>query len=241
MTTTASPQAVRLSRPGWRDPRLLVGIVLVALSVALGAMAVSAAGRTVPVLAATRALVPGDPLASADSSSAGPARRGGGPVSRCRRGSEEQDLVVVRTVGAGELVPAAAVAPAAALDLRSVAVTPLGALSDGVVPGAAVDLWFVPAASAGQVAEPPRQLAAGLTVAEVTEPGGALSIGGVDQRARAGTARPAVRRARRGGRRRLGRGGAGRWGGAAAVTAVLCAVRGAREAAVVRALRRPRR
>src|SRR5699024_7184933 len=31
-----SPAAVRLRRPGWRDPRLLLGVVLVAASVALG-------------------------------------------------------------------------------------------------------------------------------------------------------------------------------------------------------------
>ena len=81
-------------------------------------------------------------------------------------------------MGAGELVPARAVAPAAALDLRSVAVAPHGPLAAGVVPGAAVDLWFVPTVRAGQVAAPPRQLAAGLTVAEVSESGSALVIDG---------------------------------------------------------------
>src|SRR5665648_686996 len=49
-TGPSSPPAVRLRRPGWRDTRFLVGLVLVALSVAMGAAAFSAAARTVPVL-----------------------------------------------------------------------------------------------------------------------------------------------------------------------------------------------
>ena len=36
-TAPAPPPAARLRRPTWRDPRLLVGVVVVALSVALGA------------------------------------------------------------------------------------------------------------------------------------------------------------------------------------------------------------
>src|SRR5690606_14050384 len=52
--------ALRLRPPGWRDPRLLTGIVLVAISVALGSWLVAAAGRTVPVFVADGALTPGD-------------------------------------------------------------------------------------------------------------------------------------------------------------------------------------
>ncbi len=162
-----SPPAIRLRRPGWRDPRLLSGLVLVALSVALGSWAVSAAGRTVPVLAAPEALVPGDVLVPADL-----------VVREVRLAQAESryltlpdvgpgdSLVVVRTIGAGELVPVDAVASSAQLDLRSVALRPSGTLSTGVVPGAVVDLWWVPQAHSG---EEPHQLAEALTVAQVTE------------------------------------------------------------------------
>ncbi|MBN9374777.1 MAG: hypothetical protein J0I40_05175, partial [Cellulomonas sp.] len=44
-----APVAQRLRRPGWRDPRLLTGLALVAASVALGSWALRAAERTVPV------------------------------------------------------------------------------------------------------------------------------------------------------------------------------------------------
>jgi hypothetical protein len=177
--TTVSPPAVRLRRPGWRDPRLLGGLVLVALSVALGGYAVAAAGRTVPVLATASALVPGDAV-DPDALVVREVRlaEAGDLYLRADRPADA-DLVAVRTVGPGEIVPLAAVAPAAALDLRSVTVTSRAALSEQVVPGASVDLWFVPDAGTTDPAQEPRQLATGLTVAEVSDPGGAFSVGGV--------------------------------------------------------------
>lgn len=198
-----SPPAVRLHRPGWRDTRFLLGIGLVGVSVAIGATAFAAAGRTVPVYAAAEALVPGDVV------------RGDALVVRDVRLSDSlgsylradeplpEGLTVVRTVGRGELVALSAVEPAADLGLRPVAITPDGALSSGVTEGSTVDLWFVPVADdapgaatsgqgeAGAVSSGaassdgpaagetpgPVELASGLTVAEITEPSGSFSVG----------------------------------------------------------------
>src|SRR5690606_13585820 len=60
-----SPAAPRLRRPGWRDPRLAFGLLLVAGSVALGSWAVSSAGRTVAVYAVAETVTPGDVLTTA--------------------------------------------------------------------------------------------------------------------------------------------------------------------------------
>ena len=60
-----APTAGRLRRPGWRDPRLLVGVALIAASVVLGSWAVTTAQRTVPVYVARDVLPPGAPLTSA--------------------------------------------------------------------------------------------------------------------------------------------------------------------------------
>jgi len=46
-TDVAAPHATRSRRPGWRNPRLLLGIVLVAGSVILGARLLATAPRAV--------------------------------------------------------------------------------------------------------------------------------------------------------------------------------------------------
>ena len=179
MTTTgpASPAAVRWRRPGWRDPRLLVGVVLVALSVGLGAWAVGSAGRTVSVLAAADPLIVGQALTDQEL-----------VVRQVQLSDAEQlylaagtdlsaDLVVTRAVGAGELVPAAAVSSGADLGLREVAVGAAGQLASSVVEGSSVDLWFVPDATTAAPVPHPRELAVDLMVAQVSVPTGALAVG----------------------------------------------------------------
>lgn len=178
-----APTAARLRRPGWRDPRLLVGVALIAASVALGSWAVTTAQRTVPVYVARDVLVPGAALSSAALVVADV--RLADRVDGYLRADEPlpPDVVLLRTVGSGELVPAAAVGAAADLDVRAVPVTLSGPAPAGLVAGSRVDLWFTPeagAAGGGDEAEaaPPRQLADALTVAELSSPDGAFATGG---------------------------------------------------------------
>lgn len=177
-----SPTAARLRRPGWRDPRLLVGVALIATSVALGSWVVTTAQRTVPVYVARDVLVPGDPLTSAALVVADV--RLADHVDGYLRADESlpADTVLLRTVGAGELVPAASVGAAADLDVRVVPVPLSGPAPSGLVAGSRVDLWFTPEAGPGGAQEPaavvPDQLAAALTVAELSSPDGAFASGG---------------------------------------------------------------
>jgi hypothetical protein len=175
-----APVAARLRRPGWRDPRLLAGIAMVAASVLLGSWAVRTAQATVPVYVTRAALVPGDRVA-ADDLAVVDVRLGTVNLDHYLRADQAmaQDVVAVRAVGRGELVPASAVGSAAELDLRPVSVTLERAPSGDVVPGALVDLWFTPPApDDGAAAKEPRELAGGLTVAEVTTPTGAFRASG---------------------------------------------------------------
>lgn len=181
MDTEELPQARRLRRPTWRDPRLGVGVLLVAGSVALGTWAVRDAAATVEVYAARDALTPGD-VVEAESLS----------VREVRLGDDEglyhlvadglpDGAVVTRTVGAGELVPRSAVGEAAAVDLRPV-VVPLGlAVPADLGPGTVVDLWLSPPPAVGGVgqqaaaAPEPTLVAAELVVAEVVRDDSVLS------------------------------------------------------------------
>ena len=172
--------ALRIKAPSWRDGRLLVGVLIVLSSVVLGARVVAAEGRTVPVLAAVTDLPSGHRLTASDvravpvhlaSGLAGylPAR-GGIPVGG----------VLVRPVGAGELVPTAAVGDAAALTRRPVAVPVPAPVPDGVRPGAGVDLWSS-AKQAGTGAtgySPPVRIAEGVEVYAVAAAGTGLGGAG---------------------------------------------------------------
>ncbi|MFE6236449.1 hypothetical protein [Cellulosimicrobium sp. NPDC057862] len=182
--------AVRLRRPGWKDPRLLVGIVVVALSVALGSWAVSTASRTVTVYAAGAALTPGTPVTAADLRAV--EVRLGTQVDRYLLVADglPDEAVVLRTVAAGELVPASSLGAAADLAVRAVAVPVTTGLSERIVAGAAVDVWYVPeppapttgaepgSTAAGDEPPQPAMLVGGVTVAQVDEGEGTLVVGG---------------------------------------------------------------
>jgi hypothetical protein len=175
-----APVAARLRRPGWRDPRLLAGVAMVAASVLLGSWAVRTAQATVPVYVTRDALVPGDRVTAADLAVVD-VRLGTVDLDHYLRADRPvaTDGVAVRAVGRGELVPASAVGSSADLDLRPVSVTLTRAPSSDVVPGALVDLWFTPPAPAeGTEPGEPDQLAGGLTVAEVSTPSGAFGASG---------------------------------------------------------------
>jgi hypothetical protein len=178
-TTVAMPEVARLRRPSWRDTRLLVGVALVLASVALGARIVAAAGDVVPVWAARATLPAGSELTPETLT-----------VVRVHLGSSSPrylpadrpppaGLVVMRTVGVGELVPRAAAAPAGDLDRRPVAVPVEGALPAGLAVGGAVDVWASARDRAGGGYAEPVRLARASEVVALDRPSGTLSAGRV--------------------------------------------------------------
>ncbi|GAB4084127.1 flagellar protein FlgA [Myceligenerans cantabricum] len=176
--------AARLRPPGWRDPRLLAGIVIVAVSVALGSWLVASAGRTVPVFVADGALTPGESV-TRESLRVADVRLSAG-LDRYLRADEEvpTGLVAQRVVADGELVPRSGLGDSSTM--RSVTLPIAGGVSDRVRPGAVADLWFVPdagsggtpEASSGASAIEPRTVAEDIVVEQVEVPDGALVVSG---------------------------------------------------------------
>lgn len=166
-----TPPLTRLARrPSWRDPRLGVGVLLMAASVALGAWTVAGASPTTPAYAAREALSPGQALDPDDLVVVEVNLGDAGPY--LVPGAGEPGGRVLRTVDAGELVPARAVAAAGALDVRPVVLDVAGSLPAGVTRGAVVDLWATPRAAAGAAPEErpkPSMVADGLDVVRVAE------------------------------------------------------------------------
>jgi hypothetical protein len=149
----ASPSAARAPGRSWRDPRLVVGIVIVAVSVLLGARLLASADDTVAVWSVAGDLSAGSVLSDADLERVD--LRFGTPEVAGRYLAADTALpagsVLTRDVVAGELLPRAAVGNGDPVDLLEV---PLAVAAEAVPAtlraGEVVDVWVTPAAMAGQ-------------------------------------------------------------------------------------------
>jgi hypothetical protein len=105
------PPALRGPRPAWRDPRLWVGIVLVAASVVVGARVLAAADDTVQVWAAASDLGAGERIDTDDLVAQRVRFAEGSALGGYFTVDDElpADLALTRSVAAGELLPRAAV------------------------------------------------------------------------------------------------------------------------------------
>jgi hypothetical protein len=101
-------RAVRLSRARWLDTRLLLGLLLVLVSVVLGARLLAGADSRVEVWSVTRDLGADTPL-SRDDVTATSVNLSGATHRYLSAGQDPDGLVLTRPVGRGELLPAAAV------------------------------------------------------------------------------------------------------------------------------------
>lgn len=177
--TLPTPTAARLRRPSWRDPRLVIGVVLVALSVALGSWVVSHASQTTAVWAAAEDLTPGEALTGTVLRVTEVRLVSGGGNYLSADEPLPAGLVVTRVVGEGELVPRSAIGIASDLDLRSVAVPTAGSLPDRLHQGSTVDVWFVPSVrSADDAAPAPRLVVAGVVVEQIAQSSGLIAGSG---------------------------------------------------------------
>lgn len=175
----AGRTARRLQRPGWRDLRLVVGVLLVLVSVAGGTRLVMSLDDTTPVYAAARDLLPGQQVDADDlevvqvrmGEQAARYVDGGQPVAA--------GTYLVRGVGAGELVPASALGTARqALDKTVTVPVDPSALA-GLATGTLVDVWVSPRDpdALGVAYLDPQLLLAGAVVDRVPQQGSGLGAG----------------------------------------------------------------
>ncbi len=182
-----SPPAHRLAAPRWLDARLVLGVLLVLVSVLVGAKVLAGADTAQQVWVAERDLAPGTVLGE-DDLRTGRVRlfeAGGGYVA----GTKPVGYVVVREVGAGELLPRLSVASSTATTAtREVTVpVPVGHLPPDLEHGDRVDLYVTPSEATsrrttakGVDPYAPRLVLRAVTVARVVRAGG-LGASGQDQ------------------------------------------------------------
>jgi len=128
------------------DPRLIVGLALVVVSVAGVVALVGAADRRVAVYAASAALVPGERVSSGDLLVRQIALDSGLELY-LRPGAATDEYIVTSAVRAGELVPVAALGDRAVADTTTIVVPLASPVGAGVVPGTSVDVWAAPESS----------------------------------------------------------------------------------------------
>lgn len=164
----ASPRARRLAAPRWLDTRLVLGVLLVLVSVVVGSRVLAAADRSQTVWVLTRDLAPGAQITQDDLGVArvrlyGDARhylsaRGPGPIGYLLR----------RGVGAGELLPVAALTPPDRDVAYRAMTVPVqrGHLPPDLRAGTQVDVYVTPEATSGSAAPagPPRLVLRAATV-----------------------------------------------------------------------------
>lgn len=147
-TTTAVPRARRLTRPRWRDPRLLIGAVLVLASLVATTTLVRAVAETTRVWAAAVALVPGSEVTTEELVAVEVKLPASAPAYIPAESAVQAGTTVRGVVGAGELVPLSALVAQADLPGRVVSVDVSTALPAAVARGSGVDIWATDARSA---------------------------------------------------------------------------------------------
>ena len=180
-----SPKATRLGSPSWLDGRLVLGVLLVLVSVLVGAKVLAGADTSQLVWVASHNLAPGTVIADADLQE-GKVRLYG-TSKRYLAGAKPIGYVVVRAVSAEELVAADSLAqPGQNAPRREITVpVAVGHLPPDLARSDQVDVYVTPDAKSATRSTPkqalaPRLVLSGLTVARVVRSGG-LGSSGQDQ------------------------------------------------------------
>ena len=172
------PMAVLLATARRRrlpDPRVLVGVLLVAGSAAGTTALVSSLTRTVVVYRADAPIVAGDRL-DTDRLGRATVRLGESQDLYLTGPLPADGLVATRTVAAGELVPRSAVGSTGDVAVATVVVDLASPLAEGVESGDLVDLWSAARLEGAQERYgPPVVLAGDAVVARVPTRGGLVA------------------------------------------------------------------
>lgn len=174
----------RLTRPRWLNLRVVGGVVLVVAAVVLGARVVGASSRTAPVWSATRDLAAGTVLTETDLQVVEVNLGDTGSLYLGAGGTAPVGQVLADRIGAGALLPAAAVTSVPESRVVAIGVDP-DRMPPGVAHGSVIDLYLTrePVAGSTDAAGPTTELIGrALTVQAATAPAtGGLSGATSDQ------------------------------------------------------------
>lgn len=141
MTTDPRPIAARIRRPGFKDPKLVIGILLVVLSVVAMVFVVQATDSRQGYWAASADAAPGEPITAENftvvqahlSEADGHYWSADEPLP--------ETFAVTSTIRQGEFLPRATVSEHDPEDRQQFAIRTAEDVPDAVQPGSRVDLW----------------------------------------------------------------------------------------------------
>lgn len=156
------------------DPRLIIGMVLIAASTLGGWALITGLDDSSEVYVARDTVTPGTSIDAGDLAVVS-ARLGSGTAAYLTPADlPPGGLVVSRTIEAGELVPRSAVDDTDSTGLATIVVPSRGALPTGLGAGSRVDVWTAKQVERGGF-EPPTVLAADAEVAGIVESDGMVA------------------------------------------------------------------
>ncbi|GAA3926887.1 hypothetical protein [Microbacterium soli] len=168
----------RTRRPFFGDPRFLIGIALVVVSIAGVWLLISSSRQTSPILQTVRTILPGETVTSTDVQVV---EAGLGGLERTYLAPQdlESGSIATRTLPKGELVPRSGVGDERTSHTTTVVVSSTS-IPDDVRTGAAVELWHAPMLEDGRTPDAPRVLVGDAVVARVTEDEAMLTQSGTE-------------------------------------------------------------
>ena len=167
MSSSAVAAGARLKRPSWKDPRLLVGVLLILASVVGVISLLGSADKTTEVFVAREAIAVGEKL-TPDNVSRVKVRLGEVESHYITAESGMPDgVVAVQRIGKDQLLPRESLGAEDLLDRKPVAVTVQEALPEQAVAGTRVDVWVSMPDARNGFAQP-KLLLPGAEIAEVS-------------------------------------------------------------------------
>src|SRR5688500_12324855 len=170
-----APAATRFRPPGWRDPRLVVGVLLVCVSVVAGARLLAADDLT-RVWALRDDVAAGETLTAGDLRAVGVRFADAADAERYVSAQQAvpEGSVTQRDIAAGEMLPLSAIGAQAQPLLELPVAVAGGGVPATLTTGDRVDVWVVPMARTAQEAPRGEQVLSDVPVLRV----GGRGLGG---------------------------------------------------------------
>lgn len=171
------PPVQRFRKPSWRDPRLLIGLLLVLTSIAAVVLVVAGLNRTEPYYVAARDLSVGQRVTAEDVVAADVRLQDAAShyVPADRRITVE--TVVTQRVPRGQLIPSSVLGTADDLERSPVGIPLETPVPADAGPGSHVDVWVAAQKASGRGYETPRKLMPGAEIARIDASTSALGSG----------------------------------------------------------------